>query len=93
MKQCLRITFTVDAHDYLTNGILKYAKKLGLEGIAQMIEKRKAQVVIYGTEDAIDEFVDMLYQDSATAKKGAQDIEIEPLVKELNFRGVFRVIE
>ncbi len=88
MKQCLRITFTIDkGANFLDDFIYKNAKKLRLEGIAQMLEPKKAQVIVHGPEDGVDEFVELLY------KVEPKDIEIEPLLKECDYRGVFRVIQ
>lgn len=92
MKQCLRITFTIDKGDnFLDDFIHKHAKKLRLEGVAQMLEPKKVQVIVHGPEDQIDEFVELLYKGSAKAQP--KEIEIEPLLKECNYRGVFRVIQ
>jgi acylphosphatase len=91
MAQCLRISFVCDVpRAFLQDTVQKNAKKLGLEGTAQ-VDDRRVLVVICGFRDSIDQFVDLVHKD--IIQQGAEAIEIEPFIKEKDYRGVFRVIE
>lgn len=79
--------------DLLRSFIQKKAAGLGLEGTAQLVdpEAKKVSIAICGKPDDLDEFIDLMH-------KGAKnfellDIEIEPFLKEKDYRAVFRIIE
>ncbi len=92
MKQCLQITFMLDpVGSFLRTVVQEYAKSLRLEGVAQIVEPGKVKIVVCGADDALDELIGLLYQGKGRAKP--QDIQIEPLIKDRDYRGVFRVIE
>ncbi len=91
MAQCLRISFTGDVPTaFLQNIIQKNAKKLHLEGTAEM-NNNTILIVVCGLKESIDEFVDILHKE--IMKKSAENLEIEPFIKEKDYRGVFRIIE
>ena len=92
MSTCFRIGFTMEApKDFLNNFVQKHARSLGLEGTVQLIEGSQVKIVACGPKDSMEQFIDILH------KKGAQesieDIEIEPFLKDKDYRNVFRVIE
>jgi len=92
MNKCLRITFTVDIlDDFLRSFIQKYARKMRIEGIVQVIALKKIRITACGTKDNVDAFLDVIHQGSASCTP--EDIEVEPFVKDKDYRGVFRVIE
>ena len=91
MKQCLRITFTLDSESkFLQDTVKKYAYKLEIEGAAQVIEGR-IKIVACGMKDNMERFIDVLHKGSKTARP--DDVEVEPFLKDKEYRGVFRVIE
>jgi acylphosphatase len=91
MAQCLRISFIGDVpRTFLQTTVQKNAKKFGLEGMAQ-IDNNSILIVICGIKASIDQFVDVLHKE--VIKKAIENIEIEPFIKEKDYRGVFRVIE
>jgi acylphosphatase len=93
MNKCLKITFVLDFPDgYLQSFIQKHAKKLGIEGIAQVVSPgKKIRIIACGTKDAVDQFLDILHKGSAQGVPS--DMEVEPFLKDKDYRGVFRVIE
>jgi acylphosphatase len=93
MNKCLKITFGADVPEgFLQNFIQKTAKKFNLEGTVQMIPAEdRIKIVICGPKDKVDQFVDVLHKGSGKAV--VDDIEIEPFLKDKDYRGVFRVIE
>ena len=93
MSQCLNITFSLKGPKKVLQNIQKYARALELEGTVQVVngDGKAVKLLVCGVRDAMDDFVDLLHED--VAHDLIQDIEIEPFMKEKNFRGVFRVIE
>lgn len=92
MNKCLKITVSIEAKDEgLLNSIQKHARKYELEGVVQPLSSDKVKIVICGEKEQVDLFVDALHKESA--KEAIKDIEIEPHVKDKDYRGVFRVIE
>ncbi len=86
------MTITADfPKNFLIDFIQKHAKKIGLEGTAQLANAKEIRITICGSADALDDFLDVLY-------KGAKgfdlhNLEIEPFLKDKDYRQVFRVIE
>jgi len=92
MERCLRITFFAGAdksvlHDFFQ----KHAKNLRLEGVAQLIDKGQVRIMVCGEREDVDQFVDLLHKDFDKFK--IENIEIEAILKNRDFRGVFRIIE
>ncbi len=92
MKQCLRITFKLsrDSRPLHIKAIKQYAYKLEIEGTAHVLDDT-IKIVACGHKDQMDEFVDVVYK--GTSGTCPDDVEVEPFVKEKEYRGVFRVIE
>lgn len=91
MNKCLKITLTVEPKEGLLSAIQSHARKSELEGVVQAIGPDKVKIIICGEKEQVDAFVDALHKE--TAKEPIKDIEIEPYVKDKDYRGVFRVIE
>jgi acylphosphatase len=92
MNKCLRITLQIEVtNGLLENFIQKNAKKFKVEGSAQVINKQVIKIVVCGTTEQMDEFVDSLYQGYKEVKPAV--IEVEPFLKDKDYRGVFRIIE
>lgn len=94
MSQCLHITFFLDGpRNFLHNVIQKHARSLGLEGTVQIINGngKSVKILACGDRESVDDFLELLHKEAA--KDAIKDIEVEPFIKEKDFRGVFRVIE
>lgn len=92
MNQCIRITFQVEsAKDVLHSQVQKKAKALGLEGMAQAVDTNQVKIIACGSKEAIELFIDFLHEQAAHSD--LKNIEIEPMLKERDFRGAFRIIE
>jgi len=92
MNKCLRITFTADvSSDVLRSFIQKNARKMCIEGTAQLVGPQKVRIIACGTKDDVDLFLDIIHKGTATCVP--EDIEVEPFIKDKDYRGVFRVIE
>lgn len=93
MHKCLKITFgTAIPEGFLHDFVQKNAKKLNLEGVVQIVPaENRIKVIVCGGKDAVDQFVDLLHKGSG--KTLLDDIQIEPYLKDKDYRGVFRVIE
>ena len=94
MNKCLRIILTAHlSNDFWYSFIQKHARKLGLEGMAQTIDQKANQIriTICGQSVALDQFIDLIHK--GTQKFNINDIEIEPFLKDKDYRSVFRVID
>jgi acylphosphatase len=92
MNKCLKITLQMDfKENFLKDVIQKNARQYNLEGFCQVMEKKSLKIIVCGEKDNIDGFIDILHKE--TAKANVEDIEIEPFIKDKDYRGVFRVIE
>lgn len=92
MNKCVLIIFMGDlANQQLQDFLKKEAKKDSVEGTVQLDELGKIRVIICGSKDNIDQFIDALYNSSAVYS--LTDIEVEPFYKHKDFRGVFRIIK
>jgi acylphosphatase len=94
MNKCLRIALTAHAsNDFLYSFIQKHARKLGLEGMAQKIDPKNNQIRITVCGDAVDldNFIDLIHK--AIAQFDGHDMEVEPFLKDKDYRSVFRIID
>ncbi|MBA3751445.1 acylphosphatase [Candidatus Dependentiae bacterium] len=92
MNKCLKILLTLDIKEgFLQSFIQHHARTYDLEGMAQLMGQDKLKIVVCGEKEQVDSFIDILHKESTNA--GIADIEIEPYIKDKDYRGVFRVIE
>ncbi len=93
MNKCLRITFVANFPEgFLNTFIQKHAKKLNIEGMVQVISpEKRVRIIACGLKEDVDSFLDVLHKGSPVCE--LEDIEIEPFLKDKDYRGVFRVIE
>ncbi len=92
MNKCLKITFSMKPKEgFLHTVIQHHARTYELEGMVQALSSDKAKIIVCGEKEQVDLFVDALHKESVKAP--IADIEIEPHVKDKDYRGVFRVIE
>ncbi len=92
MKQCIRINFTLEKipKNFLTI-IQENAHKHKLEGTGQIVDTTTLKIAACGDPHGIEVFVDFIHQITVDMVAGA--IEIEPFVRQRDYRGVFRIIE
>lgn len=92
MNQCLLITFFLKKSDnFLPSFVQENARSLGIEGTVQSIGEHEIKIFACGKKESLDDFIDVLH--TQAAHNTISDIEIEPLLKARDFRGVFRIIE
>ena len=94
MNKCLKITFHGDLpKGFLKSVVQKHAQQLSLEGTVQKVHADGVitRVIACGSKDAIDDFLDVIYEGATTTS--LDEIEVEPFLKDRDYRGVFRVIE
>ena len=92
MKKCVKITLEGKfPTDYMHKIILVQARKIGIEGMCQIVENQGVRIIVSGTTEQIDDFLDALYKKST--QKVATGLSVEPFLNPKDFRGVFRVIE
>jgi acylphosphatase len=92
MTKCLKIVLSGNFPDgFLRDFILKHARNLELEGVAQSLSDGTIRVLVCGMKDPVDHFLDALHK--GVGKVVPEMVEVEPFVKDRDFRGVFRVLE
>ncbi len=91
MNKCLKISLAINnAQGLLESFIQKNAKNFKIEGIAYLAEGQ-IKITACGSAENLDEFVDSLYKGYKDIKPSL--IEVEPFLKDKDYRGIFRIIE
>jgi len=93
MYKCLKISFS--AANNLDNSLLahiqKKAQQLGTEGTAQLVKAEKIiKIIIVGPKEAVDDFVEFLHK--GPGGNLLDNLEVEPFIKDRDYRGAFRII-
>lgn len=92
MKKCLKIVLMGNfGKDFVHEVIQQNARTLQLEGTAQHVLPNQIRIIVCGMQDLLDSFLDIVH--AGSAKWHIEDIEIEPFLREKDYRGVFRIIE
>lgn len=92
MKKCVKIIVQGKFPEgFLFNFVKQQVQSLELEGTGQMIEENTIRIILCGDPNIIDKFMDHLHK--YTQADGITSIELEPFLKEKDYRGVFRIIE
>jgi len=92
MNKCVRISVFKNLDDkFLKNSVQKHAQKLNLEGFSQQVEDDNYKIIINGNKENVDKFIDLLHKEFIDLD--IQDFEIEPFLKDKDYRGVFRIIQ
>lgn len=94
MYKCLKINFSAATipNNFLRTYVQKKAHQLQLEGTAQLVKADKAvKIIVYGLKESVDNFVDFLHKRPGNTI--LEDIEVEPFIKDRDYRGAFRIIE
>jgi acylphosphatase len=93
MYKSLRVTFSA-AHvpeEFLQTFIQSKAKQLNLEGTAQLVKTEDlVRIHVFGKKDQVDTFIDALHDSLSEIKTDL--FEVEPFLKEKDYRGVFRIV-
>ncbi|MCL4361330.1 hypothetical protein M1446_03175 [Candidatus Dependentiae bacterium] len=91
MNKCLKITCQIPAKPSgVMSSIQKVAKKYEVEGLVQLVEG-EMKMVACGKKENVDLFVDELH--AICIQDPDQFLEVEPFLKDKDYRGVFRIIE
>jgi acylphosphatase len=92
MKKCLKIVFSMPNSEQFLLSVQKSARNLGVEGtLAVLPSDRLVRIIAHGEKEKVDSFFDVLHKEGAQV--GVHDITAEPMLKEKDYRGVFRIIE
>ncbi len=91
MRRCVKIKVVgkVQGVSY-REFVQKHATKLGVEGTAQNSEDGNVLIMACAISEKLDDLIDALYKGSPKSK--IEDVLVEPLIPERDFRGVFRII-
>ncbi len=92
MNQCLRITCMVGhARELLYDIVQKQAETLDIEGMIVPFDNTKVRVVACGSKEKIESFLEAIYKVVIDNKPNF--FEIEPFLKDRDYKGIFRVVE
>jgi acylphosphatase len=92
MKKCLKITLVSNNIDGgFKDSVQGAARKLDLEGTMQFVEPNELIIIACGEKDNIDSFLDNLHQ--GLGINVPDDVQVEPFLKEKDYRGIFRILE
>ena len=91
MYKCLKITFTGTFPKGFLQNVLKCARDFVIEGHAQLIMENAVRIIVCGSLEHVDAFLDKLYDDLNQIE--LDELQVEPFAKDRDFRGVFRVLE
>ena len=91
MNRCLKMVINIDKWDERWSAeIQKCAKKFEIEGVMQALDEHQMRIMICGKDANLDEFIDYLYDFFISINVRIQ--ELEPFIKERDYRGIFRVL-
>jgi acylphosphatase len=92
MDKCLKILFHADVpRDAIQKMLNNCIKKIAVEGVAQMFSENNIRIIVCGSVENVDAFIDMMYQE--LIKANVEEPVIEPFLKDKDYRGVFRIIQ
>ena len=91
MKKCLKITLRAKIVGGLRDAIQAAARKLGVEGTVQSAEPNELVIIACGSKDNIDSFLDIIHE--GFGSNIPEDVQVEPFLKEKDYRGIFRILE
>lgn len=92
MYKCLKITFSADLpKGFLQRVIQQNARKLDVEGVAQLLMDNFVKIIVCGSMGQVDTFLDLLYKEVNAVD--LNEFQVEPFLKDKDYRGVFRVLE
>ncbi len=92
MIKCVKVSLMIEHDEALVHDtIQKQARKLELEGVVYAAVAGELKIFACGHKERIDEFLDFMHKEAA--KRKVEDVEVEPFIKDKDYRGVFRVIQ
>ncbi len=92
MKKCIKIQFyTTKPQDFLKHVLPHGIKNFKVEGFAQALDVKTVQIFICAEQEELDKVLDLIYEN--IDRYTLENIEVEPFLKDRDFRGVFRVVE
>jgi len=91
MKRWVKITVfgAIQGVGYCEH-VRKYAEQFSVEGTAQFEDRGSVLIYAAGSSEALDNFIDHVYQGSP--KSLVEEVAIEIAQPGRDFRGVFRII-
>lgn len=92
MNKTVSIILTIPvSSDLVKQLVQKNALDRKLQGTAHVVDEQTIKIVVFGPMDAIDDYIDSLYEGYKKHRPIA--VDVEPGHVEHDYRGTFRVIE
>ena len=77
MHKCLKITFNAQVpQGFLQKALQKKVKKLAIEGVAQQLMDDFIKIIVCGSLEDVDTFLDILYKE--VNELALDELQIEP---------------
>jgi acylphosphatase len=91
MSRCIKMTFALKRSDEkLFESIQKQARSCNLEGCIMASSPESVKLIACGTSSDLDNFLD--HVDEIIAQQNGEHVEIDPFLKDKDYRGVFRIM-
>lgn len=91
MNKCLRLKCKGMLSELFYTKIQKGATKYGIEGVVQMAALGIYDIIMCGHRSFVDDFLDLIHEE--LNNESIESIEVEPFIKDKDYRGVFRIIK
>lgn len=92
MNKCLKIVLQgALSKDTLPSRIQKHAKRLFIEGTVRCVPDGSVKIMACGNRENVDKFLDAIHKE--IKRDTLENIEVEPFIKDTDYRGVFRFVE
>lgn len=91
MSRCIKMTFEVkNGNERLFEEIQKKAREYQLEGFIMASSPQAIKMIACGVSADLEVFLDTV--DEIIVRQGGQNVEIDPFLKDKDYRGVFRIM-
>ncbi len=91
MSRCIKMTFEVkNGNERLFEEIQKKARECQLEGFIMASSPQAIKMIACGVSADLDLFLDTV--DEIIVRQGGKNMEIDPFLKDKDYRGVFRIM-
>ncbi len=91
MSRCIKMTFVVRrSSEQLFEDIQKYARSSDVEGFVMASTPTTIKMIACGNSENLETFLDRV--DDIIARQGGHDVEVDPFLKDKDYRGVFRIM-
>jgi hypothetical protein len=89
--KCVRVLVEGAKSSFNLAAVCDRARAVGVEGVGQRIAAETVRIQLCGQPDRVDEVIDSIAKECARYE--GCFLELEPFLKDKDYRGIFRVLE